>query len=109
MKGRRVQPDENGWFNGDLAPGDYVLVNPLRMADGSPLRADIDWSKHYPMWLGCAPNGHSCNLHGHKVVEHEDCTITVSPSILITTSRDQGKTNVELFHGYLERGVWRDA
>jgi hypothetical protein len=34
--------------------------------------------------------------------EHEDGTITVSPSILVSNPQ-QG----ELFHGHLERGVWR--
>jgi hypothetical protein len=41
------------------------------------------------------------------VVEHEDGTITVSPSILVSTSRD-GKP-LEVWHGFLERGVWRVA
>ena len=43
------------------------------------------------------------NLALHKVVEHEDGTITVSPSILITGHH--GKQ----WHGYLERGVWRQV
>lgn len=37
----------------------------------------------------------------HQVVEHEDGTITVSPSILVETG--DGRR----WHGYLERGVWR--
>lgn len=37
----------------------------------------------------------------HKVTEHEDGTITASPSILV----GDGKGNS--WHGYLERGVWR--
>jgi hypothetical protein len=39
----------------------------------------------------------------HTVVEHEDRTITVSPSILITGHH--GKQ----WHGYLERGIWREV
>lgn len=39
----------------------------------------------------------------HDVVEHDDGTITVSPSILITGH--DGKQ----WHGYLERGVWREV
>jgi hypothetical protein len=39
----------------------------------------------------------------HTIVEHEDGTITVSPSILVTGSH--GKQ----WHGYLERGVWREV
>lgn len=42
-------------------------------------------------------------LYSHTVVEHEDGTITVSPSILSTGHH--GKT----WHGYLERGVWREV
>jgi len=37
----------------------------------------------------------------HEVVEHEDGTITVSPSILITA---EGQ-----WHGYLEKGIWREV
>ena len=40
------------------------------------------------------------NLNHHKVIEHEDGTITVSPSILVSNS-------VTEWHGFLERGVWR--
>jgi hypothetical protein len=43
------------------------------------------------------------NLSNHEVIEHEDGTITVSPSILCT-----GHHNKQ-WHGYLERGVWREV
>ncbi len=43
------------------------------------------------------------NLTRHTVVEHEDGTITVSPSMLVTTGHGHG------WHGYLERGVWREV
>ena len=65
------------------------------------------------LWYCCAPTpvdsdgfgyhgalGDGSGNRGHKVVEHDDGTITVSPSILIT--RHDGQ-----WHGYLERGVWR--
>ncbi len=42
-------------------------------------------------------------LSNHQVTEHEDGTITVSPSILITGHHDKQ------WHGYLERGVWREV
>lgn len=87
--GRRVHYDrEKG---GLLQPGDYCKI------------ARGHW------WL-CSPNGHfgtigdknvSGNEEHHSVTEHEDGTITVSPSIKI--SDNEG----ECFHGYLERGVWR--
>jgi hypothetical protein len=41
------------------------------------------------------------NLAAHDVVENNDGTITVSPSILITGHH--GKT----WHGYLQQGIWR--
>jgi hypothetical protein len=105
MIGKRVQPNENGWRTDLLQPGEYVLVNPIRMENGDPVP---EWvKKQYPIWLACSPNGHTGNLAAHTVTEHEDGTITVSPSILISTRRD-GK-DIELFHGYLERGVWREA
>lgn len=43
------------------------------------------------------------NLSKHDVVEHEDGTITVSPSILITGHHGRQ------WHGFLERGVWREV
>lgn len=54
-------------------------------------------------WHCVTPNGHGGNLAAHDVVEHEDGTITVSPSILVSDHTG------ELWHGYLERGVWREC
>lgn len=80
--GRRVYPDADGkmWYS----PGDYGR-DPN---DGN--------------WYGRPPEDgvHTGNFTGHTVVEHEDGTITVSPSILITQEDVQ-------WHGFLERGVWR--
>jgi hypothetical protein len=42
------------------------------------------------------------NLAAHTVVEHEEGTITVSPSILVSN-------HLGRWHGYLERGVWREC
>jgi hypothetical protein len=65
----------------------------------------------YGLWEGlwfCRPpwkHSHGCLGNGtshHKVTEHEDGTITASPSILIQTS-------VGTWHGYLERGIWREC
>jgi len=47
------------------------------------------------------PDGRIGGLANHTITEHEDGTITVSPSILV----DSG--NGERWHGFLERGVWR--
>jgi hypothetical protein len=55
-------------------------------------------------WHAITPNGHGANLSLHDVVEYEDGTITVAPSIKV--SHHGGE---ELWHGYLERGVWRSV
>jgi hypothetical protein len=77
--GRRVRDTDR------FAPGDYGR----HPGDGH--------------WKGRTPNGHLGAFDKHEVVEHDDGTITVSPSILV--SSDEG----ELWHGFLERGVWRKA
>lgn len=51
-------------------------------------------------WMGVTPDGLHANLSAHDVTEHEDGTITVSPSILVSDGQRE-------WHGYLERGVWR--
>jgi hypothetical protein len=44
------------------------------------------------------------SLGKHTITEHDDGTITVSPSILFY-NRDGSPG----WHGYLERGVWREV
>lgn len=83
MKGRRVHDTDR------FEPGDYGK-HPV---DGR--------------WYCRTPNGHLGNLSAHDVTEHEDRTITVSPSILVTMRDTEKKRDVELWHGYLERGIWR--
>ena len=51
-------------------------------------------------WMVRTPNGHLGNLGKHEVEEHEDGTITVSPSILVSDHTG------ELYHGFLVRGEW---
>lgn len=62
-------------------------------------------------WYGCIPvpinaDGFPliADLRKHQVTEHEDGTLTVSPSIL-TTRRHTGQQ----WHGYLTRGVWEEV
>jgi hypothetical protein len=43
------------------------------------------------------------NLSGHTVIENDDGTITVSPSILITGHHDKQ------WHGYLKNGIWEEV
>ena len=54
-------------------------------------------------WFCTTPNGMLGNLGSHQVQEHEDGTITVSPSILVSGAPS------ESWHGYLERGIWREC
>lgn len=55
-------------------------------------------------WLCTTPNGLFGNISKHQITQHEDGTITVSPSILVRKSND-GLS----WHGYLERGIWREC
>ena len=81
----------------DLTEGDELLE------DG-----EYGWHAEHQKWY-CKPptkegfySGQG-SLGNHTVVEHEDGTITVSPSILI------GGHHGKQWHGYLERGVWREV
>lgn len=71
--------------------------------DYGKLTHDTGW-----YWYCCVPGQDDCmmgNLSKHSVTEHEDDTITVSPSILI--GGQGGKSTP--WHGYLEHGVWREV
>jgi len=84
MQGKRIYDSP-----GLLSPGEYKKAK------------DGDW------WF-CAPNG----LHGRvnnktwKITEHDDGTITASPSILISNRAPSEKLT---WHGFLEKGVWREC
>lgn len=54
------------------------------------------------LWLIYLPSGGIGNLSRHTVEEHDDRTITVSPSIKMERPGDP----VVLRHGFLKRGVW---
>lgn len=84
MLGRRVYPDKDG--NLFLKSGDY------------------GFDPKVGHWLVRPPGRHAGGIPDHTVVEHEDGTITVSPSILF-----EGVVPEEGWHGYLEKGVWREA
>ena len=84
MKGRRVMGEFA--FPHGMQPGDYGR------------------HPHDQQWMARTPNGHLCNLSRHEVVEHDDWTITVSPSIAVSRSHDE-----VVWHGFLEHGVWREC
>lgn len=81
VKGSRVYPDTEGrlW----LAEGAYG-----KSKEG--------------VWYARPFGQHTGSLEKHSVVEHDDGTITVSPSILIRSHKG-------VWHGYLENGVWREV
>jgi hypothetical protein len=96
MQGRRVWPDERGFLRSEemRAPGSYGRAT----RDFVKLHGEV--GRRFTWWDVRAPDGSSCILNPsiHKVVEHEDGTITVHPSIVTDT-----------WHGWLENGVWRVA
>ena len=64
------------------------------------------WAEDDNHWYANTPSEHDlvANLSSHTVTEYEDGTITVAPSIRVT---DGAAGHV--WHGFLERGIWRVA
>lgn len=60
------------------------------------------WQAVNGVWYVHPARGFHGNLSKHDVTEHEDGTITVSPSILINSHEGS-------WHGFLERGVFREC
>ena len=84
MQGKRVYPSEAGHLQ--LDAGDYG-----QDADG--------------LWWVMTPSRYCGPLRDHDVAEHEDGTITVSPSIMTPPAiRDD-----RAYHGWLVRGEWKIA
>ena len=54
-------------------------------------------------WYYRIPGGHIGNLGNHTVEEHDDGTISVTPSILIEYG--DGRK----FHGYVKHGMWKSC
>lgn len=87
MRGHRL-PDSTDKSCPDMQPGDYCKIHGIG-------------------WYCMTPNGHMGNLSAHEIVEHADGTITVKPSIKVSTTKYGNP--VELWHGYLELGLWRSC
>lgn len=83
MIGRRIYPIDKDKVFEMIQPGEY-----FKLGTGE--------------FIVCCPSGHVASIRNHKVVEHEDGTITVSPSILINWGDNQ-------WHGFLEKGIWREV
>lgn len=76
----------------------YELLRSL--GDGEWARLGDEWFARPP---GCP---FAASLANHTVTEHDDGTITVSPSILYEVP---GYTPSYHYHGFLEHGVWRSV
>ena len=94
-KRRDLKLRDDGTY-GCLAPGEYGKDEAGVWHCCAPAPVDADGFGFH----GTLGDGQG--IRGHNVIEHEDGTITVSPSILIT--RHDGS-----WHGYLDRGVWRQC
>jgi hypothetical protein len=84
----RLYPDANGHV--DIVPGTY-------------------WQDSAGAWWVCTPSGYAGILSAHDVVEHDDGTISVTPSILTPFGpvKSDGVTpNPRYWHGYLTNGEW---
>jgi len=64
------------------------------------------WKSENDGWYLNLPGCGLATLRGHKVEEHEDGTISVTPSIL-TTGYYNGEKVTR--HGYLTRGFWKEC
>ena len=85
MQGKRIE--NNKWPN---KQGEYSKW--IREGD-----KDIKW-----MFMPPKAGYGLSTLSLHKIIEHEDNSITVEGSILV-----KGKGGS--WHGYLEKGIWREA
>lgn len=96
VQGVRIRPDANGWLDDKAMaqPGAYGrATNPRVVNCGAG-----DWQV-------TTPDGHVGRLAPaiHTVVEHEDGTITVTPSI------DMSQRTPGAYHGWLRAGVWESV
>lgn len=88
MQGKRR---ENNTHEKDLLPGEYAYQT---------------WIKPHG-WFIRDPSGDIGTIHlrknggNHDIEEHEDGTITVTPSIL--------NNHGNKWHGYLRKGIWIEA
>jgi hypothetical protein len=84
---------------GDRTPG-------RRGADGdwNADRQPGEYWRNGDRWCGITPRfDHYVDVTTWTVTEHDDGTITVSPSIFGNKDRPSA------WHGFLERGVWREV
>ena len=87
-QGRRLpdHPEDIALDGTTLEPGQYL------------------WDPWRRRWWLCTPNGHLAAIMPGvwTIVQHEDGTITVTPSIKVSNA------DGVLWHGFLKRGVWEE-
>lgn len=89
-KGRRVYPQEDGHLH--LSEGDYGY---------DPIVGH---------WVVRPPGHNAGGIPHHGVIEHEDGTITVTPSIVLEDYESNQRDSLRVaWHGFLEHGIWREA
>lgn len=81
-----------GASRGELPHGDHTVLEPGEFGR---------WGSD---WYARTPTGLSADLRQHMVVEHDDGTITVRPSIEVRGYAPE--TGATYFHGFLTKGVW---
>lgn len=99
LQGRRVKglPEEPGDYTGPRRgytgdkPAVFFLKPNARAPDAPPAARKISHVTFPP----------------HSYVEHEDGTLTISASIGDTRRSHPGESDG--WHGYLERGIWRQV
>lgn len=81
-----------------------------RPDDTSPHLLEVgEYCRYEEKWYGMAPGNLLAGLAKHQVTEESDGTITVHPSILVGDGVVGDSIGGHLWHGYLERGVWREC
>ncbi len=85
----------------DPVPGRRVYIND----EGHLPLAEGDYGKdHMGTWFVRPPGQHAGGIPEHDVEEHDDGTITVTPSIVQCDYDGR-----ELWHGWLRAGVWTEV
>lgn len=111
--GRRLPDLRFGEIHTDIRPGDYWKI--LNDEDGTPRLVRAEGKLTETCWYVVVPLGSKRGyglgrLEKHTVREHEDGSITVAPgdgsSNSIFVTKGAGGPS---WHGYIERGVFREA
>lgn len=109
MEGRRREDVPLGDLPDDPQPGDYWKY--LDRGTGEPMHVEEEGNLTGTVWgIRVPQTGLSIGtLTKHTVREEEDGTISVRPGDGSSNSILVSGPNAESWHGYIERGVWREC